>query len=172
MNSIKNNKLLSLLTLLLLVMNVVTLTMVWKNNKQHNNPGLPPIQGPVFEFVTRELNLTEHQQAKYKLLREEHQAQQRPLLDSIRKAKETFFELLKDTAVSEATVAAYNNKGLALQGQLELVNFKHFQKLRAICNNEQQKKFDGIIQTVLRRLAPRPPGPPPGEPEREGPPGR
>lgn len=168
MNSIKNNKLLSLLTLLLLVINVVTLTMVWKNNRQYSNPGEPPIQGPVFEFVTTELNLTEQQQAKYRVLREEHQSQQRPLLDSIRKAKEAFFELLKDTAVSEATVAAYNNKGLALQGQLELVHFRHFQQLRAICNSEQQRKFDGIIQTVLRRLAPRPPG----EMGREGPPGR
>jgi len=153
MNSFKNNRLLPVLTILLLVVNIITLAMLWMNKKAHDENGQMPPPGPVFEFVTKELNLNEHQQEQYKALRQEHQQLQRPLADSIAKAKDAFFELLKHNSMTDSELVAYNRKTLDLQGQLELVNFKHFQKLRAICNEQQQQKFDAVIQTVLKRLA-------------------
>jgi hypothetical protein len=159
MNNLKNNKLLPALTILLLVVNIIALTMLWTGHNKAGEEGpLHPPAGPVFEFVSKELNLDKQQQEQYKVLRTEHQLRQRPLADSIRKAKDAFFDLLKNTAATDSQINLLNQHALALQGQLELVNFKHFQKLRAICNPQQQEQFDTIIQTVLKRLG----GPGPG----------
>jgi periplasmic protein CpxP/Spy len=165
MNFFTNNRLLSVITLLLLTANIATLGYLWthKNNAGGNTQLPPPPAGQVFEFVTKELQLDSVQQVSYKKLREEHQVGQRPLQDSIRKAKDVFFELLKQSSPDEIIVQQLSSKVAAAEQQLELFTFKHFQKLRAICTAAQQQKFDEIIQDVLRRMAPakRPQGPPP-----------
>ena len=171
MISFNNNKWLSFLTLVLLIANVVTLSLLWVNNKKEATAAVPPPPGgPVFEFVTQQLNLNEQQQGKYKVLREAHQQQQRPVQDSLAKARNGFFDLLKDPSVPDSVITWNNKRTLAFQQQIELINFKHFQQLRAICDTGQQRKFDDILQTVLRRIANQGPGrrrPPPNGKEEE-----
>ncbi len=166
MKSITNNPGMSVLILLLLTANIVTLVLLWTNKKNNNYGNKMPVQpnGQVFEFVTRELRLDSVQQQQYKLLREEHQAGQRPLQDNIRKAKDDFFILLQQGTVADSLLQMRSSKVAAEEQLLELYTFKHFQKLRALCNKVQQSKFDSIIQEVLKNLGParRPPGPPPG----------
>ena len=41
-----------------------------------------------------------------------------------------------------------------LEQQRDVFTYRHFQKLRAICNNEQKIKFDSIIQQALHQMAP------------------
>ncbi|MBL0358782.1 MAG: hypothetical protein IPP72_18790 [Chitinophagaceae bacterium] len=168
MISFNNNKWLTFLTIALLVANIVTLSLLWTSKK--NGAILPAPPEPVFEFVTKQLVLNGQQQATYKTLREEHQHLQRPIQDSIAKARNAFFDLLKDTAVSDSMVGLYNKRTLAFQLQMELINFKHFQQLRAICDSGQQRKFDEIIETVLRKIGGQRPGgrrPPPQGVERD-----
>ena len=169
MTTSTNNRWFTIVILLLLTANIATLTILWMNHKGggrgDNKP--PPPQGQVFEFITNELKLDSSQQAAYSKLREEHQAGQKAIQDSMRKAKDAFFALLQQPGTDEATVQAAAKKASDAQQQMEMLTFRHFQKVRAICNPEQQKKFDTIIQDVLRRMAPaRRQGPPP--PRRPG----
>ncbi len=174
MNNFTNNRLLFIITLLLLTANIVTLAMLWTNKSRGdravNRIAAPP--GQVFEFLTHELNLDNSQQETYKKLRDEHQAGVRKIRDSIqRKAKEALFELLKKPAVSDSEVHVYSSRAAASDQQLDEFTFRHFQKLRAICSPAQQEKFDNIIQEALRRMGqPRRPGPPPGMEHAGGPP--
>jgi periplasmic protein CpxP/Spy len=158
MISFNNNKWLSFLTLALLIANVVIISLLWVNHKKEANATLPPPPGPVFEFVIQQLSLDKPQQEKYKALREAHQQQQRPVLDSLAKARNAFLDLLKDPSVSDSVIALNSKRTLAFQQQIELINFKHFQQLRAICDTTQQRKFDDIIQAVLKRIAGQQPG--------------
>ena len=172
MNNFTNNRLLPVITLLLLTANIVTLALLWAHkggDSGDRNP--PPPPGQVFEFVNNELKLDSMQREAYKKLREEHQAAQKPLQDSIRKAKDNFFALLQQGNTPDSTMQLFSKRASNAEQQLEILTFKHFQKLRALCNADQQKKFDTIIQDVLRRMAPPkrqgpPQGPPP--PGREG----
>ena len=166
MKNFTNNPLLSILILLLLTANIVTLALLW-TNKSGDKRGkeLPPPGvggGQVFEFVSNELKLASAQREAYKKMRDEHQAGQKPLQDSIRKAKVEFFSLLQQPHVPDSWIEAGSKRASEAEQQLDLLTFKHFQKLRAICNEDQQKKFDEIIQDVLRRMASRRQGPPPG----------
>jgi Spy/CpxP family protein refolding chaperone len=175
MNNSTNNRWLSVVTLLLLTANIVTLALLWtnKNKETGGDKFLPPAQGrgEVFEFLTNELKLSPAQQEAYRKLRDEHQAGVRSIRDSIQKqAKEALFELLKKPKVSDSEVHVYSGRAAAADQQLDEFTFRHFQKLRAICNAEQQEKFDKIIQDALRRMVPpRRQGPPPGMRPGEGP---
>jgi len=172
MSNTTNNRWFTIITLLLLTANIVTLALLWTNKKpdrEHFNPPPPPQQGgQVFEFVTRELNLDSAQQSTYKILRDEHQSQVRPLQDSIGRAKDSFFDLLKQENVSDSLVESASKKIGNLEQQRDVFTFRHFQKLRAICNNEQKNKFDSVIQQALRQMAP-PRGPRPGFRKEQGP---
>lgn len=176
MTDFLKNRWLHILTILLLIANIVTLTLLWTNNKKNADAKIPPPpSGPVFEFITKELSLNQQQQDAYKILRDKHRAAQLVLQDSIRKSKDVFFELMKLPDVSDSILQKASSKGTAFQQQLDILTFKHFQKVRALCNAEQQIKFDNVIQDALRKMAvarPHGPGgpPPPGEREDNGPP--
>ena len=161
MNNFTNNRWLSVVTLLLLTVNIVTLALLWTNKNKGTGNMKPPPGGQVFEFLTNELKLDAQQQEAYKILREEQQQARKGIQDSIRMAKDEFFALLKKPDVSDSVIHLYSGKAIAVEQQLDEFTFRHFQKLRAICNAEQQKKFDDIIQEALHRMAP---------PRREGPP--
>lgn len=159
MSNTTNNRWLTIITLLLLTANIVTLALLWTNKKpdrEHYNPPPPQQQpgGQVFQFLTNELKLDSLQQETYKKLREAHQAGVKPLQDSIGKAKDSFFELLKQENVSDSLVEGFSKKIGNLEQQRDVFTFRHFQQLRAICNNEQKIKFDSIIQQALKQMAP------------------
>jgi len=172
MNNFANNRWVPVITLLLLTANIVTLILLWTNKRPvgraENN--LPMPHGQVFEFLTRKLNLDAAQQETYKKLRDEHQAGMTDIRNTIqRKAKEALFDLLKKPNVSDSEIHVYSGRAAAADQQMDEFTFRHFQKLRAICNPEQQQEFDEIIIEALRRMAP--PGrqgSPPGRENGEG----
>ena len=156
MSNIKNNRWLSIITIILLIANIVTLILLWSNKKnERDDQKRPPAPGAVFEFVSKELQLDSLQREAYGKLRDEHQAGQRSIKDSIRKVKDAFFALLSQSNVADSVVQTAARKASETESQLEVLTFRHFQKVRALCNPDQQKKFDTIIQDVLRRMAPR-----------------
>ncbi len=174
MSELKNNRWLSIVTLVLLVANIITLTLFWTHKRQEET-GRKPAEAPgqVFEFLTKELQLTKQQQLAYKQLRDLHRANQRQLQDSIRKAKDTLFSLLNNPNVPDSLLNEYSKKATSYDQQLDMITFRHFQKIRALCDPDQQKKFDEIIKDALSRMGgpkrrPPVPGnhpPPPGREE-------
>jgi periplasmic protein CpxP/Spy len=171
MSNAASNRWLSFITLLLLTANIITLALLW-TNKSHekvNDKLPPPPDGRAFEFIIQELKLDSAQQLAYAKLREEHQLGQRENRDSINKAKDNLFELLKQSNVTDSTLNIYSSRIGYFEQQRDVVNFKHFQKLRVICTKEQQIKFDNIIREAMRRMGgPRgQQGPPPPGMEKE-----
>ena len=166
MKNFTNNPVLSIIILLLLTANIVTLTLLWINKgpgkERREIPPPPGGGGPVFEFVSDELKLDSAQREAYRKLRDEHQAGQKPLQDSIRKAKDAFFSLLQQANAPDSLIQAGMKRTSEAEQKLEILTFRHFQKLRALCRPDQQQKFDKIIEDVLHRMAqPRGPGGPP-----------
>jgi Spy/CpxP family protein refolding chaperone len=165
MNTGTKNKLLVWLVALLLVANAATITLFWLGR----NKRPPEPKGSPREFLSKELSLDTKQQAQLEELVKEHRSAAEQVRPKIREAKEAFFELLKQPGVTDSAKQAAA-KLVSVQAEtLDLLTFGHFQKIRALCNADQQKKFDAIIQDVVRMLGqPRPPmGPGNG---RQGPP--
>jgi len=172
MSNHSTNRWIAIIAFLLITANIVSLVYLWTSRRQHDRQErkMPPPNGQAFEFLSRELKLDSSQRSRYAKLRDEHQAAARPISDSIRKMKDAFFALLGQENIADSVVVAKSRLIGSLEEQLDLVTFRHFQQVRRICNADQQKQFDNLIQDVLHRMAPRRQGPPPPRHE-EGRPG-
>ena len=171
--TLKNNSWLYLIAGLIITANIVTLAFLWIHRGSHEHPRGGPEKGNMFEYLSKELNLTKQQQDAYDTLRNEHQKAVGQIQDSIRIAKDALFSMLGKDSVSNEALAQQSNKAAALSAQLDIITFRHFEKVRALCTPDQQKKFDGIIQEALRskgRQGPQKQGPPPDGPPHDGPP--
>jgi periplasmic protein CpxP/Spy len=172
MNAIKNNKWISAFIISLLAVNIATLVLLWVKTTD-KAPALQPIEAPppkgqLFEFITTQLHLTEAQQKQFEVLREQHHANQNKLVDSIKIAKDNFFNLIKLDTCSNELLKEKNDKISFFQQQLDLVHFNHFKQLRNICNAAQKLLFDQSLQAILKRMANQRPKPRKNEGNRPG----
>lgn len=159
-----SNRLLSIITIVLLVANIVTLSMLWfSHHRPGPDKGKAGMQDGPFEYICKELSLTPEQKTAYGKLKEENQQAQQPLRDSMGKAKDAFFSLLKNEQVPDSLLKDYSERSSRISEAFDMLNFRHFQQVRALCNPEQKKKFDSLIITVIHQMAPQRHGPPPGD---------
>lgn len=154
-----------MITGILITANIVTLALLWTHKAKSNTEQQgrrPQGGGPqIFEYISTELKFDQKQKDAYALLRDEHHSGAEKLQDSIKDAKDALFTMLQQPNTTEEAIAAQSNKAAALSAQLDVLTYHHFQKVRAICNPDQQKRFDEIIQESIRSMA-QPQGPPPG----------
>jgi len=165
------NKWLTVAFLLLVALNIATLGAFWiiKDNKAGPPAGM---RNGVTEFLVKELQLDAAQQERFKELVAEHRKGMAAVRRDNRAAKDSFFDLLKEPNIDDVALARAAAAANLPDQQMEMITFRHFQQLRAICNETQKAKFDAIIHEVLRMNAPgnHPPPPPGGHFPPDGPP--
>lgn len=166
MNHGTKNKLLTWLVLLLLVANAATIAMFWLSRAKQ--PPLP--KGTPRDFLVKELKLDVKQREQLDVLVKEHRQAAEQLRIKVKESKESLFGLLKQPNVTDSTKQHAAKAVSVITEELDLLTLDHFQKVRALCNSEQQKKFDDIISQLTTMMGqPRHPmdrqGPPPGGPE-------
>jgi periplasmic protein CpxP/Spy len=174
MATMMKSKLFNWLLGLLLLANAVTLVFFWLDRAK-------PMNGPkagAAGFLIEQLNFNEQQQQQFEILASEHRLKAQALRPKIRAAKDAMFGLVKQQGVSDSMKQAAAEKASSYMKELDLYTLDHFEKVRAICDPQQRKKFDEILNRLTMVIAnQRPPGDrgrgpkgaPPGE-RREGPP--
>ena len=176
MSYFNRNKWWAIAFLLLMAFNVATLIAFWMIRDKRSGP--PPGQGiAVVEFLSKELGFDSVQKEKLAHLHDVHQMNMRELRKNNREAKNDFFDLLHQPDIADSTLQKAAQASVKYEAETDMLTFRHFQQVRALCNETQKKKFDSVIQEVLRMNAPPPPGthaggPPPrrGEGMHDGPP--
>lgn len=171
----ENTRFLKITIIVLLLVNIGTLVFMWANRQQQEQPPMPPRggggPGGAFAYLTNELKLDDQQKEKLEVLRTSHR-QEADRIDRISgPMHHRFFNML-----GKADPAAVDKMADSLawcQKQRELITYKHFADIRALCTPEQQKRFDVVVNDALRMMARQPKGPGrPGGPPRDqqGPP--
>ena len=170
----KKVNILTISVVALFIINVLMLFMMWNKHphdtdERFDHPpfgdgGPPPERGPHHrgpgEFIQRELNFNETQQQQFKLLREAHHDSVKMLREQMKELKSQLFVFDEKSKNENSALKVATEIG-GLQQKIELITYKHFAEVRALCNEEQKKKFDTIIKDVMRRMEP---GVPPGMP--------
>ncbi|NII27485.1 periplasmic heavy metal sensor [Pseudoflavitalea sp. X16] len=154
MTKFPRQKWLLLLVAILLVTNIITLSFYWSMkpaDRPRNNDG-GDRQKRMGQFMVNELKLDKEQETIYWQLRDTMMSRQKPLMDSIRNTKKRFFDLLKEPAPQDSVLQAKADEIGALQKQLDLITFQHFQQVRALCKPEQVLKFDTVIKEIVNRM--------------------
>ena len=103
------------------------------------------------QVLRKELNLTDGQMDQYRLLIKEHRSEVEPLHDQMRDLREKLFAYsTMDDGTARNLVSEIGN----LQGLLNLSTYRHFQKVRALCNEKQKERFDAVILEAMRGMEP------------------
>lgn len=147
---------LTIALILLLLLNAVTLFLVFHmhlGQRQHERHD----DGGPANFIIESLKLDASQQKQFADLRHQHQDFARTIHEEGKRLHDAYFDLLKTDDPDKAKVDSIAGLISAHQKQLELYTFDHFQKLRALCHDDQKKLFDQTIDEIAKQVG----GPPP-----------
>ena len=176
MSYFNRNKWWAIAFLLLIALNLAMLGAFWLVRDKGPGRGIDPKSG-VVDFLVKELGFDSTQKQKLISLREEHQQKMMGIRKNNREAKDAFFDLLQKPDTPDSVIQKAAKESARYDEEKDIVTFHHFQQIRNLCTETQQRKFDAVIQQVLRMIAPpqtgKPEGPPPhGRPEgmHDGPP--
>jgi len=153
MKSIEKSTFLTGIIVLLLFLNLGIVAFLWMNQHEPRAEGRPDVG----RFLIDELKMNEQQQAQYEELKEEHHNKIEHLQQQDRELHDRFFDLLRTPSADSLTIETLADSMAANRKQIEIATYQHFQKVRAICNAEQQKKFDAVTRQMLRMMGPPPP---------------
>lgn len=148
MKQFTQNKFLVLLVALLLIVNLgLMLYFFVFSHKDHE--GRP--SRPVSDFMQKELGFNAEQTTKFQKLRDQHKEAIGPVLDDMKKLKDSLYNQLRNPSTNDSVVTVLAERIAAKQKEWELMIFHHFQKIRAICDSSQLPKFDTLVHHMVNR---------------------
>jgi len=167
MDYFTNKKFVTWTIIILVALNVFTLSSIWLTKLFRPDPFHLTFheerRPPVDNFIERELDLSKDQIRKFEESRERHKIQSKALNDVIFVKKE---KLIYELFISEADsveIKKISEEIGIMQTELEMQNNSHILELKSICNPEQQEKLKFLFNEMLEKSRPeehRPPPPP------------
>lgn len=128
-------KLLSLVSLFLLLCNVM---LIWQ--MFNNKPGKRG-EGPRMEIIAR-LNFDDKQVEQYDILVHHHRSQMNMKEDEIRSLKKALYQtLLKDSASRDSLIQRLAEQ----QKEVEHINLSHFSDIGKLCHPDQQDRYKQLV---------------------------
>ncbi len=166
MDLFQKPKILTFVIIGLLVINLGTLAFLWFHRPARPDHMTMPLREMMDNkhthgFLEDQLNFNDKQRDDLNKLKDEHHKQMADIQKSIKDLKDNLFEQLKVTPVDSAKINSIASSIGEKQKEIELVTFYHFQKVRALCNEEQKGKFDNIFKEIIKMMEM--PGLPPNE---------
>ena len=145
MNQFTQNRFLVLLVAALLVANLGLMLYFFVFNHKPSPPQRPS------DYIQKKLDFNADQTAKFQRLRDQHKEAVKPVIDDMRRLKDSLYNLLQKPNVSDSEVAIMTNKIGKKQEEWELIIFHHFQRVRALCDSNQLPKFDTLVHHMINR---------------------
>lgn len=145
MKQFTQNRFLVLLVAILLTANLGL--MLYFFVFRHKEP--PPVRPS--EYMQKKLGLNTDQAAKFQKLTDQHKEAVKPVINDMRKLKDSLYNLLQQPNAKDSEVTAMAVKIGDKQKQLEIMIFRHFQRLRAVCDSSQLPKFDTLVHRMVNR---------------------
>ncbi|MBL1214368.1 MAG: hypothetical protein HND52_13505 [Ignavibacteriae bacterium] len=168
MDIFKRNKNLKITIVILVILNLATITLLWLGKPKHEDLRESSKKGNqevrIKQMLKKELDFSDEQAEQFLELRKNHREKTISLEDElVQLKKEMFNEAMynNNMNISDSLLSLTLEK----QKQLEIITFQHFQKVKQICTPEQQEK---LFKLMHRLLGPKHKGgPPPDGPRRE-----
>jgi uncharacterized protein YdiU (UPF0061 family) len=146
---IRNPRLLVFLVFFLLISNVGVLIYftVFKNESRSNTKS----GDGVVEHIKKKLELTDTQTEAYKKLLDEFRDSMKTNGEELRRSKLGFYTLISKPQLEDSLFQQAGKQLSAAQSKMDLLMFRHFQQVRAICNEKQQLKYDSMVVNMMSR---------------------
>lgn len=147
MKQFTQNKLLVSLVGILLVANLGFMLYFFVFKNRHE----PERSRPVSDFMQKELGLNAEQSEKFKQLRDEHRAAVKPVVDEMKRLKDSLYNLLQNPQADDSSVRVLAGQIGDKQEEWEILIYHHFEKVRAICDSSQLPKLDTLVHRMINK---------------------
>ena len=147
----KQNKLIYWLVLLLVILNIGTLSFLWLGGPHHPPRDRPNGPGGLADFIKTELDFNSEQQMQFDSLVTMHRSEMRSIKDSIEYLKKEWYNQLKsgfDSASHESTL----QKISFFEKKINIVIFNHLMSVKRICTVDQSIRFDHLIDDIIDKI--------------------
>ncbi|MBC7848174.1 MAG: periplasmic heavy metal sensor [Chitinophagaceae bacterium] len=147
----RNNKALIGLVIILLLSNLAVLLYftVWNRRPEHKG-GKGDFS--IVDYMKKEVGFNEEQTKQFQQLHEQNRDSLKLIGDSIRSSKNSLYRLLREPANDSSVAQAINTLSVQQQ-RMELTMFRHFGRVRSICNPEQKVKLDSMVNRMNNKPA-------------------
>jgi len=139
----------------LLLLNLGTLGFLFLQNNRH--PDFPPHPRRPDRLIIERLKLSSEQIGKFEELKFEHRSGMNKFEHEAAQLHASYFSLLKENNYSQSAVDSLENLLAENQTKKDSITFKHFEDLKDLCNEEQKKYFNGLIEEIGEILTSQPP---------------
>jgi Spy/CpxP family protein refolding chaperone len=146
MDVLSKQKLTNALIIILVVINIISLSFIWY--KEMNRPKLPPPQPggeEVGGFIKEQLNLNKEQKKKFDEYMKEHAVVTSRMNDKIGEIKREILLEAFSANPDSNKVNELVQQISKLHGEYEKYLYFHFQKLASVCNTEQKQRLKDIF---------------------------
>jgi hypothetical protein len=147
MKQFTQNKFLVLLVAILLLANLCVMFYFFVFKDRHERER----SRPVSDFMQKELGLNAEQTEKFKELRDQHRAAVKPVVDEMKRLKDSLYNLLQDPQANDSSVRAIAEQIGDKQEEWEILIYHHFEKVRAICDSNQLPKLDTLVHRMISK---------------------
>ncbi len=158
MDLINQNKFKNWLIILLLLLNIITMSVIWMKTSKEREfaPSKEDKNRPESVSLMKEvLNLDDAQTKQLEKLRSDKLDLSKKYNDSLSVLKKQLSDELFKSKSSQKIINEKTKMIGELQSKVELVRFNHFNQLLAICTPEQKEKLKPIIQELFGRKPPK-----------------
>ena len=167
MDYFTNKKFVTWTIIILVLLNVFTLSTIWFAklvvpvpfpHTFHEERRLP-----LDNFIEKELGLSDEQNRKFGESRKMHVIRTQDIAREIHMRKKLLFDELFQSSPDTSKIKKLSEEIGMMQTGLEMVNNVHILELKSICNPEQQEKLKFLFNEMLEKSRPdghRPPPPP------------
>jgi len=146
MKQFTQNKFLVLLVAILLVANLCLMLYFFVFKDRH-----APESHPVSDLMQKELGLNADQTEKFKQLRDQHRAAVKPVVDEMKRLKDSLYNLLQNPQANDSAAKVIARQIGEKQEEWEMLIFHHFEKVRAICDSSQLPKLDTLVHRMINK---------------------
>lgn len=109
-------------------------------------------ENPLMDKISGELGLTSQQKERYVALAKAHRMNMTEIERGQRKLVRSYFELLKMQDTDQEGMEEMLNEIQQFERAKLTLTFQHFEDLKMLCNEEQQDRFELIMDEVLKVL--------------------
>lgn len=142
-------KLLTFLVIALILLNLGVISFMLLKKPPRPRPGNP---NQITRIIEERLNLDAAQLVQFNQLKEEHMLATKARFEAVGAHKDQLFSLHKTDNLQQKDSLIL--KISRLHAEIEQLNFKHFQDLKAICKPEQLEDYNNLVTQLGHTLSP------------------
>lgn len=149
--SASNKRSLIFIIVFLLLTNIgVLFYFLWDKKPGHKAQPKDPVGGLAPSL--REIGFDTLQIAGYKKMKDEQWKKFKPMLDDVKKAKDSLYRLVGSETVTDSTISSLTTLIGERQKAVDQQAFNHFKRVRTLCRPDQLAKYDSVILHTLRKM--------------------